>query len=367
MYEESLCFDPTPMVDAILDNNGGYSESTTAAETGFPVSNQFQPPILVTGNTTNSFNDDLRLPTMEEFSVFPSVVSFPSSEIQNLNDNNHMIQEMIHGSNWDNSGLFMNTSVPNTTTTPTPDLLSLLHLPRRSMPLPSSNVSDILSGSCFTYDPLFHLNLPPQPPLFPSANYDYSGFFLDTNTSQRDQSSAGDENNNAQLDSGIIDFSKKIRRKGRGKQKNKPFTTERERRCHLNDQDRASILQDGIDYIKELQRRVSELKHQRNKRPHYHPLNPAKSGGGTQKKVNSMVLFDQETNNKLRSEAPMFKLINQSLLFCWRFHEAKVTGVVRRRNREVSKEEEEAREKSERGLRPPKQESSSFVNVLELI
>ncbi|KAL0885081.1 hypothetical protein Bca101_009063 [Brassica carinata] len=65
--------------------------------------------------------------------------------------------------------------------------------------------------------------------------------------------------------------------------------------------------------------RLQQNIHQRNKRPHYHPLNPAKSGGGTQKKVNSMVLFDQETNNKLRSEAPMFKLINQSLLFCWRF------------------------------------------------
>ncbi|KAF3556771.1 hypothetical protein F2Q69_00011684 [Brassica cretica] len=65
---------------------------------------------------------------------------------------------------------------------------------------------------------------------------------------------------------------------------------------------------------------LADSRHQRNKRPHYHPLNPAKSGGGTQKKVNSMVLFDQETNNKLRSEAPMFKLINQSLLFCWRFH-----------------------------------------------
>ena len=40
-----------------------------------------------------------------------------------------------------------------------------------------------------------------------------------------------------------------------------------------------------------------------------------------------------------------------------------MTGVVQRRNREVSKEEEEAREKSERNLKPPKQESSSFVNV----
>ncbi|KAG5374382.1 hypothetical protein IGI04_042299 [Brassica rapa subsp. trilocularis] len=60
---------------------------------------------------------------------------------------------------------------------------------------------------------------------------------------------------------------------------------------------------------------LADSRHQRNKRPHYHPLNPAKSGGGTQKK---------ETNNKLRSEAPMFKLINQSLLFCWRFHEKRL-------------------------------------------
>ncbi|KAH0900011.1 LOW QUALITY PROTEIN: hypothetical protein HID58_049579 [Brassica napus] len=37
-----------------------------------------------------------------------------------------------------------------------------------------------------------------------------------------------------------------------------------------------------------------------------------------------MVLFDQETNNKLQSEAPMVKLINQSLLFCWCFHEKRL-------------------------------------------
>ena len=242
MYEDSSCFDPNPTVEATVDNNGGYYDSTTATETDFTVSQQFQPPVMISGSTINTFSDELKLPTMDEFSVFPPVVSFPNSDSQNQisnDNNNHLIRQMIHDSNWaasvDNYGFFMNTSDQNTTTTPTPDLLSLLHLPRRSMPLPSSNVSDILSGSCFTYDPLFHLNLPPQPPLFPSANYDYSGFFLDTNTSQRDQSSAGDENNNAQLDSGIIDFSKKIRRKGRGKQKNKPFTTERERRCHLND------------------------------------------------------------------------------------------------------------------------------------
>ncbi|KAF3560099.1 hypothetical protein F2Q69_00014885 [Brassica cretica] len=97
---------------------------------------------------------------------------------------------------------------------------------------------------------------------------------------------------------------------------------------------------------------LADSRYQRNKRPHYHRLNPAKSGGGTQKKVNSMVLFDQETNNKV--------LFDQET----NNKEAKVTGVVRRRNREVPKEEEEAREKSERGLRPPKQESSSFEKRL---
>jgi len=228
MYEESSCFDPNSMVD----NNGGFC----AAETTFTVSHQFQPPL---GSTTNSFDDDLKLPTMDEFSIFPSVISLPNSETQNQNisNNNHLINQMIQESNWgvseDNSNFFMNTSHPNTTTTPIPDLLSLLHLPRCSMSLPSS---DIMAGSCFTYDPLFHLNLPPQPPLIPSN--DYSGYLLgiDTNTTtQRDESNVGDENNNAQFDSGIIEFSKEIRRKGRGKRKNKPFTTERERRCHLNE------------------------------------------------------------------------------------------------------------------------------------
>lgn len=253
MYEESSCFDPNLTVEAIAENNGSFCESTTAEETAFPVSNQLQPPLVI----VDSFNDGLKLPTMEDFSVFntspqqeinpSSVISFPNSETQNQssNNDNNLIQHMIHESNWsvENSGFFMNTSDPNTTPTPIPDFLSLLHLPRCSVSLPSSNLSDIMSGSCFTYDPLFHLNLPPQPPLIPPN--DYSGFLLGTdhtNATQRDQSNEGilyndgnHENNNAQFDSGIIEFSKEIRRKGRGKRKNKPFTTERERRCHLNE------------------------------------------------------------------------------------------------------------------------------------
>ncbi|CAN7137385.1 unnamed protein product [Brassica rapa subsp. narinosa] len=306
MYEDSSCFDPNPTLEATVDNKGGYYDSTTATETDFTVSQQFQPLVMIAGSTTNTFSDDLKLPTMDEFSVFPSVVS---SETQNQisNDNNHLIQQMIHDSNWaasvDNYGFFINPSDQNTTTTPTPDLLSLLHLPKCSVPLPSSNLSDIMSGSCISYDPLFHLNLPPQPPVILTAD-DYSGFFLGTDTNitntQRDQQNLGDENNNDQFDSGIIEFSKNIRRKRRGKQKNKPFTTERERRCHLNERyealkllipnpskgDRASILQDGIDYINELRRRVSELKY----------LVERKRCGGRHKNNNEV---DNSNNNNL--------------------------------------------------------------------
>ncbi|CAF2286690.1 unnamed protein product [Brassica napus] len=306
MYEDSSCFDPNPTLEATVDNNGGYYDSTTATEIDFTVRQQFQPLVMIAGSTTNTFSDDLKLPTMDEFSVFPSVVS---SETQNQisNDNNHLIQQMIHDSNWaasvDNYGFFMNPSDQNTTITPTPDLLSLLHLPKSSVPLPSSNLSDIMSGSCISYDPLFHLNLPPQPPVILTAD-DYSGFFLGTDTNitntQRDQQNLGDENNNDQFDSGIIEFSKNIRRKRRGKQKNKPFTTERERRCHLNERyealkllipnpskgDRASILQDGIDYINELQRRVSELKY----------LVERKRCGGRHKDNNEV---DNSNNNNL--------------------------------------------------------------------
>ncbi|RID66768.1 hypothetical protein BRARA_D01884 [Brassica rapa] len=306
MYEDSSCFDPNPTLEATVDNNGFYYDSTTATETDFTVSQQFQPLVMIAGSTTNTFSDDLKLPTMDEFSVFPSVVS---SETQNQisNDNNHLIQQMIHDSNWaasvDNYGFFINPSDQNTTTTPTPDLLSLLHLPKCSVPLPSSNLSDIMSGSCISYDPLFHLNLPPQPPVILTAD-DYSGFFLGTDTNitntQRDQQNLGDENNNDQFDSGIIEFSKNIRRKRRGKQKNKPFTTERERRCHLNERyealkllipnpskgDRASILQDGIDYINELRRRVSELKY----------LVERKRCGGRHKDNNEV---DNSNNNNL--------------------------------------------------------------------
>ncbi|KAF2601826.1 hypothetical protein F2Q70_00026651 [Brassica cretica] len=96
-----------------------------------------------------------------------------------------------------------------------------------------------------------------------------------------------------------------------------------------------SVLQGSLDIVQLSEcckpRIKNEVEHVQAETINSHVAQPPAA-----KYVNSMVLFDQETNNKLQSEAPMFKLINQSLLFCWCFHEAKVTGVVRRRNREFT-------------------------------
>ncbi|EFH55571.1 hypothetical protein ARALYDRAFT_902147 [Arabidopsis lyrata subsp. lyrata] len=69
-------------------------------------------------------------------------------------------------------------------------------------------------------------------------------------------------------------FNNGVTRKGRGSRKSRTFPTERERRVHFNDRifelknlipnptkgGKASIVQDGIVYINELRRLVSELK-----------------------------------------------------------------------------------------------------------
>ncbi|KAL5542095.1 hypothetical protein UlMin_009805 [Ulmus minor] len=46
-----------------------------------------------------------------------------------------------------------------------------------------------------------------------------------------------------------------------------------------------------------------------------HSLNPKRSKGKQNEKVNNMVLFDQATYDKLLTEAPKFKLVTPSILF----------------------------------------------------
>ncbi|KAG2308682.1 hypothetical protein Bca52824_028430 [Brassica carinata] len=164
--EEMPCFDPN-------------TPASVTAESSF---SQVQPPqILVAGSTSNS-NCSL---DVEEFHLSPQdcpqasstplqfhINPLPPPPCDTNNNNINLIHQMSHTqqqqqqhSNWDNGYQNFNNMCPNSTTTP--DLLSLLHLPRCSLPLPSSSISfsDIMSSSsaaAVMYDPLFHLNFPLQ-------------------------------------------------------------------------------------------------------------------------------------------------------------------------------------------------------------
>ncbi|KAK7399838.1 hypothetical protein VNO78_11031 [Psophocarpus tetragonolobus] len=188
---------------------------------------------------------------------------------------------------------------------PSPDLLNLLHLPRCSasslltnpticLTNPTQNTpnfqnpmtflgdlpigSDNTSASSVLYDPLFHLNLPPQPPalreLFQSLPRGYS---LPTNSRNGSLFGGDDiEADGTQLDMGVLEFNRVTpsAAKGRGGKPTKPFPTEKQRREQLNGKykilrslipnptktDRASVVGDAIDYIRELIRTVNELK-----------------------------------------------------------------------------------------------------------
>ncbi|KAI9152814.1 hypothetical protein LWI28_001599 [Acer negundo] len=159
----------------------------------------------------------------------------------------------------------------NVSSSTTPDLLNLLHLPRCT----ASNSSISFANPNQTpsvYDPLFHLNLPPQPPLFrelfQSIPHGYS----------LQNSLFGDERDTNGGDD--LEFTREIACIGRGGREagggkiKKHFATERQRREQLNDKykalrilvpnptktDRASVVGDAINYIKELLRTVNELK-----------------------------------------------------------------------------------------------------------
>ncbi|KAK7359575.1 hypothetical protein VNO77_01536 [Canavalia gladiata] len=187
---------------------------------------------------------------------------------------------------------------------PSPDLLNLLNLPRCSasslltnpticitnptqktpnfhnsmgflgdLPIGSDNTS---ASSSVLYDPLFHLNLPPQPPalreLFQSLPHGYS---LPT-SSTRNGSLFGGGDEIEGDDMGVLKFNRVTASvaKAREGKATKPFATEKERREQLNGKykilrtlipnptktDRASVVGDAIEYIRELIRTVNELK-----------------------------------------------------------------------------------------------------------
>nr|WIE96171.1 basic helix-loop-helix transcription factor [Loropetalum chinense var. rubrum] len=234
----------------------------------------------------------------------------PHNQDQQLHLLHEMQQNGHHHPQSFNSSTLPDTS-PYVNNPPTQDLLNLFHLPRCSPSsnlLPNSSISfvqkpanfqtslgflgdlptpDNASASSVLYDPLFHLNLPPQPPLFrdlfqslPNGyNLPASGTasLFGGGIDEREGSGGVYQNGDAtQFDNGVLEFTGDIGRMGkrRGGKLTKHFATERQRRDHLNGKfkalrslvpnpskiDRASIVGDAIGYIKELLRTTNELK-----------------------------------------------------------------------------------------------------------
>ncbi|OAY39902.1 transcription factor bHLH91 [Manihot esculenta] len=310
MYVEIGCsFDPNSMVEGPEDE----------------ICQVLQPPPhppQMAETTTNdlSFEENLKLSTeeLQNLKLSKERLSYHHSNFHHQEDDASASME-IHLQNhqqmaFNNTHLMQDSSNQVLTFTSS-DLLNLFHLPRSSASslLPDSSISftntthttplgfvedlpmaDTAAASSILYDPLFHLNLPPQPPLFkelfqslPSHGYSLpassrgSSLFPGGGDDHVEGSGGGglyqDGDVEHQFDNGVLDFTWDMACIGKGREAGKMtkhFATERQRRQHLNDKykalrdlvpnptknDRASVVGDAIEYIKELLRTVNELK-----------------------------------------------------------------------------------------------------------
>ncbi|KAB1214402.1 Transcription factor bHLH10 [Morella rubra] len=205
------------------------------------------------------------------------------------------------------------SSLQNSPYPPAPDLLNLFHLPRYSAsPLltsssisfsdPSQNTTnyqnahgllgdvptaaDSASSASVLYNPVFHLNLPPQPPLIRELFESLPNGYMPGSRNGSLFGPGGDEREGSgsvtyqdgdvrQFENGVLEFTRDMACIAKGRDgETKHFATERHRRQQLNDKyqalrslvpnptkiDRASVVGDAIEYIKELIRTVNELK-----------------------------------------------------------------------------------------------------------
>ena len=233
VYEKSGCFDPNSMTDcqALMGLVGGSA----------------------TTNTLNDLEDNLNLSSYnhhqhEDASAVAAAVEmeiqqrymFDNTANNNIN-NNHFIPQLTQElscdqSNWDADQQSFNM-VPSSSPE-TAYLLNLFHLPRCSF-LPNSSISfENAPASSVVYDPLLHLNLPPQPPVFRELLQSLPhGYTLPAG--EREASGVGGLYHDG--DNGILEFARDIPMAGHGKGRDragkttKHFTTERERRVHIND------------------------------------------------------------------------------------------------------------------------------------
>ncbi|KAF6138755.1 hypothetical protein GIB67_040887 [Kingdonia uniflora] len=194
----------------------------------------------------------------------------------------------------------------NLNPTPTPDLLKLLHLQRCSVSSmhPNSSISftnpnkkpgnnfhtslDIFGeipsvvtdcASSVLYDPPLHLNnLPPQPPIFRellhSLPHGYGSSYFGGSDEREGTGRVYQDGGGRQFENSVLDFRREMTVGGGKSGDVKGTATERQRREQLNEKfkalklllpnptkpDRASVVGDAIEYIKELVRSVEELK-----------------------------------------------------------------------------------------------------------
>uniref|UniRef100_A0A803NJG8 BHLH domain-containing protein n=1 Tax=Cannabis sativa TaxID=3483 RepID=A0A803NJG8_CANSA len=178
---------------------------------------------------------------------------------------------------------FTNPTPPKTANFPNTSLAFLGDVPMGTDSPPSSSI---------LYDPLLHLNLPPQPPLFkdlfqplpngyafPSSSSRNGSLFSNGVMDMDGEGSGGvyqDGLEGMQFESGVLEFARdrSYIDRGRDGRGTKHFASERHRRVQMSDKyhvlkslvpnptknDRASVVGDAIEYIRELRRTVNELK-----------------------------------------------------------------------------------------------------------
>ncbi|KAG2674680.1 hypothetical protein I3760_13G149000 [Carya illinoinensis] len=351
MYEETGCFDPNPMSEdavavAVAVAEDGFSQTVlncthnsfednlrlSMEELSYQHHNHNQTPIHDQAAAATAmeiqlqqhlgFNMDSSYNGHNHSNTHLVDSSYGVHEMQEMDPFNHhhhhqdQQQQLQQIDIQNGHQTYDYSSLPNSPYPPTPDLLNLFHLPRCSASslLPNSSISfsnpaqkttasyqssqlgflgdiptgaDSASGASVLYDPLFHLNLPPQPPLFrqlfgQSLPNGYSlpgsrnGSLFGTGGDEREGNAGVYQDGDVrQFENGVLEFSRDMGCIGKGRDgETKHFATERERRQNLNDKykalrslvpnptkaDRASVVGDAIDYIKELLRTVNELK-----------------------------------------------------------------------------------------------------------
>ncbi|XP_004504639.1 transcription factor bHLH91-like [Cicer arietinum] len=328
MHDQTDCFDPNTMAEDVNFSQILQNQTTNS-------NNSLEENLRPSMNEVSTLTNGL---TLSSIDIEQQNLGLNIGNSYNNNMDNHLVQEVYQHSTWDSSVQEMqdicyanhqehhqlheqhfqqiveaqncsqsyNPSSILDPPYPSPDLLNLLHLPRcsaSSLLTNPSNIcitnstqktpnfqssmnflgdlpigSDNISGSSVLYDPLFHLNLPPQPPalreLFQSLPRGYS---LPTSSRNGSLFGGGDEmeGDGSQLDMGVLEFNRVTASVGKGRRgkATKHFATEKQRREQLNGKykilrslipnptkvDRASVVGDAIEYIRELVRTKNEL------------------------------------------------------------------------------------------------------------